>query len=78
MPRIDTNLCAGCGWCVARRLTQAVALVGGLAVITRPADCVFCDVCETCCPGGAIQRAFWVEFSKPVSWLLEEDLHHAK
>jgi formate hydrogenlyase subunit 6/NADH:ubiquinone oxidoreductase subunit I len=63
VPRIEATVCSGCGWCFVLCPTRAVELVEGRADIARPADCVFCDVCETCCPEGAIQRAFLVEFA---------------
>lgn len=53
-PIIDEALCTGCGDCIVTCPTNALALVGGLAVITEPAACNYCAVCETICPVEAI------------------------
>jgi NAD-dependent dihydropyrimidine dehydrogenase PreA subunit len=63
IPLIDLQRCSGCGQCVELCPTEAVDLRGGKAVIARPADCTFCEVCETYCPEGAIGRPFTVVFA---------------
>lgn len=63
LPQIDLGLCTGCGNCAALCPTQAVEIVAGKAVITRPMQCTYCDVCETFCPEGAIGRPLTVVFA---------------
>ncbi len=63
LPAIDLKRCTGCGWCVERCPTHAVELVAHKAVIVRPTDCTYCDICETYCPAGAIGRPFIVVFA---------------
>lgn len=43
--------------------TNAVELKDNKAVITRPAACTFCPLCETYCPEGAIGRSFRIVFA---------------
>jgi len=62
LPLIDQQRCTGCGLCVRLCPTHAVEVRGALAVITRPEACIFCDVCESYCPEGAIGRPFTVLF----------------
>ncbi len=63
LPIIDANRCTGCGLCQQLCPTQAVEVVGTLAVIVRPEDCSFCDVCESYCPEAAIGRPFTISFA---------------
>jgi NAD-dependent dihydropyrimidine dehydrogenase PreA subunit len=63
LPRIDLSRCNGCGRCVALCPARAVELSAGRAVIVRPRDCTFCDLCETYCPEGAIGRLFRIIFA---------------
>ena len=63
LPQIDLSQCTGCGLCVALCPTQAVTLVNRQAAITQPAHCIFCEVCESYCPVGAIGRPFVVVFA---------------
>ena len=65
LPVIDPDRCSGCGLCQELCPTQAVEVVGQLAVIVRPEDCSFCDVCESYCPEAAIGRAFMISFAVP-------------
>ncbi|MCS6848547.1 MAG: 4Fe-4S binding protein [Anaerolineae bacterium] len=64
IPRIDEQRCTGCGNCAALCPTQAVQVVNDKAVIVRPEACVYCDVCETFCPEGAIGRPFLIVFGE--------------
>ncbi|MCS6881260.1 MAG: 4Fe-4S binding protein [Oscillochloridaceae bacterium] len=63
LPLINVRLCTGCGLCVELCPTRAVTILGGLPVITRPEDCTFCEVCESYCPEGAIERPFTITFA---------------
>jgi len=37
------------------------------AVIVRPDLCTFCEICETLCPTGAIERPFRIVFAAKIS-----------
>lgn len=65
LPLIDLARCTGCGECVRRCPTQAVALVAGHATIVRPEACSYCEVCESYCPTAAIGRPFTISFAPP-------------
>jgi NAD-dependent dihydropyrimidine dehydrogenase PreA subunit len=67
LPLIDQQRCTGCGCCARLCPTDAVEIRGALAVIVRPEACIFCDVCETYCPEGAIGRPFTLVF-EPGAW----------
>lgn len=60
LPIIDEALCTGCGDCILICPTEALALVGGLAVITEPAACNYCAECETICPVDAIALPYQI------------------
>lgn len=63
LPLIDLQRCNGCGLCAQLCPTKAVEMQAGRPVIVRPADCTFCEVCESYCPQGAIGRPFSVTFA---------------
>jgi ferredoxin len=63
LPLIDLQRCTGCGLCVQLCPTNAVEIQNGHAVITHPEACSFCEVCETYCPPGAINRPFMIIFA---------------
>jgi NAD-dependent dihydropyrimidine dehydrogenase PreA subunit len=63
LPLIDLARCTGCGVCVQRCPTDAVAVHEHKAAIDRPQACTYCDLCETYCPEGAIGRPFTVVFA---------------
>lgn len=65
LPIIDARRCTGCGECERLCPTNAVAVVDGSAVITRPDACTFCDRCERYCPEEAISRPFSITFAAP-------------
>lgn len=67
IPIINLARCSGCGLCVDLCPTHAVDLSGGKAVIARPDDCTYCEVCESYCPEGAIGRPFTVVFAPGVA-----------
>jgi ferredoxin len=41
LPQIDGSKCTACGDCVAVCPTQALALVGGQAVVAQPQACTY-------------------------------------
>ena len=53
-PEIDPAKCNGCGLCVERCPTGALAMQGALAVIARLDLCSYCATCEDICPTEAI------------------------
>jgi len=64
LPRINMDLCRGCGTCVSTCPAEAVALINGRPVIVRPDDCVYCGDCEELCPQGAISLPYEIVFAK--------------
>jgi MinD superfamily P-loop ATPase len=63
IPVINRQLCSGCGRCARLCPTRAVEVRDGKATIVRPADCTFCDICESYCPDEAIGRPFQIAFA---------------
>ena len=52
---IDSNLCTGCGACVARCIHGALSLADGEASATvRSAACIGCGYCQDFCPAKAM------------------------
>ncbi|MBI2852797.1 MAG: 4Fe-4S binding protein [Chloroflexi bacterium] len=62
---ISSEKCTGCGVCVIKCPTQAVALVDGKAVIVRSKACNYCTECETLCDFGAIRCPFEIILVEP-------------
>lgn len=62
LPEIDPERCNGCGVCVVRCPTQALAMMGRLAYINRPENCLFSSMCEEICPQGAIRLPYYLDF----------------
>lgn len=58
LPTIDLNHCTGCGLCVQRCPTHAVAMVEGYPRIMHPQNCTYCAICEDFCPEGAITLVY--------------------
>jgi len=51
---VNTNLCKGCGICVAFCPKQVLTLENEKAVIKNIEDCIGCGQCELRCPDSAI------------------------
>ncbi len=60
MPEVDPPYCSGCGLCVERCPTGALAMQGTLAVIARPDLCSYCATCEEICPAEAIALPYQI------------------
>lgn len=54
MPIIDLSQCNGCGVCVERCPTGALAMKDKRPTIARPDLCSYCATCEDVCPTSAI------------------------
>lgn len=60
LPRIDRQLCTGCGRCLDVCPPQVLARRDGKAELVDPAGCIYCVACEDICPEGAIALPFLV------------------
>jgi len=60
LPQIDKDVCTGCGDCIVICPTDALALVDGTAVLTKPTACSYCAECETVCPVAAIALPYQI------------------
>jgi MinD superfamily P-loop ATPase len=54
-PRINSNLCNGCGDCIIHCPTGALGWQAGKAALLFPERCEYCAVCEDICPVNAIE-----------------------
>ncbi|MBI2251733.1 MAG: 4Fe-4S binding protein [Armatimonadetes bacterium] len=54
LPKIDLDLCIGCGACVASCPYSVIEMDGDFAKVVRPADCRQVKDCVTACPVSAI------------------------
>jgi formate hydrogenlyase subunit 6/NADH:ubiquinone oxidoreductase subunit I len=60
MPTINLTRCTGCGVCVERCPTGALAMQAGWPVLVRPDLCSYCATCEDACPTGAIALPYQI------------------
>jgi len=60
MPEIDLAKCNGCGVCVERCPTSALAMREGKVFMARPDVCSFCATCEDVCPMEAIALPYQI------------------
>ena len=60
LPEIDTDICTGCGDCVAVCPTGALAMDKGKAVMAHPELCIYDGECEPVCIVGAIQIPYMI------------------
>ena len=62
LPVINARCCIGCGW-YEFRPAQVVEVRDESAALAQPADCIFCEVCGSNCPGGTVSRPFTIVFA---------------
>jgi formate hydrogenlyase subunit 6/NADH:ubiquinone oxidoreductase subunit I len=60
MPIIDLAKCNGCGACVERCPTGALALRDERVFMAWPDLCSYCATCEDTCPTGAIALPYQI------------------
>jgi len=60
MPQIDLANCNGCGVCMERCPTGALAMKDGKAFMARPDLCSYCATCEDACPTQAIALPYQI------------------
>ncbi len=65
MLEIDYDKCTGCGDCVSKCPGQAVSMVEGKPLLSRPDNCNYCTNCEGFCPSGAIRAPFEIVMADP-------------
>ena len=64
MPRIEPDLCHGCGACIDGCEARALGWArNDRAALIHPERCVYCGSCETRCPTGAIELPFLICFT---------------
>ncbi len=54
LPKVDPDLCIGCGLCVAACPYEVLEMEGPLAVVVKPKACQVLRACEEACPTAAI------------------------
>ena len=52
-PKVNTELCIGCGICISACPKEAISLTNGKACINED-TCINCRICENKCPVAAI------------------------
>jgi formate hydrogenlyase subunit 6/NADH:ubiquinone oxidoreductase subunit I len=60
MPKIDLAKCNGCGMCVERCPTRALAMRDARVFMVRPDLCSYCATCEDICPTEAIALPYQI------------------
>lgn len=60
LPRLDRNLCTGCGDCIFECPTNALVRVDEKAMLAFPNLCTYCAACESICPVGAIELPYLI------------------
>ncbi len=60
LPEIVAGRCTACGSCIETCHTEALALVGRVAMVSAPERCDYCTECELVCAEGAIVCPFEV------------------
>lgn len=76
-PRIDAQVCAGCGVCVETCPNEVLVLdeEAGIAKVINPNNCVvLCDKCAGFCPEDAISFPDKEEFKQLLRQLREETM----
>jgi formate hydrogenlyase subunit 6/NADH:ubiquinone oxidoreductase subunit I len=64
LPTIDAERCTGCNRCIEQCPTNALAAVGGKAVLAVPELCTYCTLCEEICPTEAIALPFLIVIAR--------------
>ncbi|RLF22067.1 MAG: 4Fe-4S ferredoxin [Thermoprotei archaeon] len=54
-PKVDHELCTGCGLCQSVCPTGVFEIKDGKAWVVKPEECIECESCVTNCPMQAIK-----------------------
>lgn len=55
IPKVDEELCTGCGTCIAVCPTEVFELNDDLSKVVKPDECIECEACIENCPEDAIE-----------------------